>query len=89
MNVEPIIDKFESFGWRTIPVKNGHDYNEILSAIEKALIPARKPTVIVCNTIKGKGVAFAERNPSYHGVALSKEEMQIAIPALEKELQNI
>jgi len=89
MNVEPIIDKFEAFGWRTIPVKNGHNFDELLFAVEKALLPVRKPTVIVCNTVKGKGVAFAERNPSYHGVALSREEMEVAIPALEKELQNI
>jgi transketolase len=86
MNVEPIMDKFESFGWKVIPVKNGHDFDELLDAIHRALLTTRKPTCIVCSTVKGKGVTFAERKASYHGVALSTEEMQEAIPALEKEL---
>ncbi|MFC1655466.1 transketolase [Patescibacteria group bacterium] len=88
MNVEPITDKFESFGWKVIPVKNGHDFEEILDAIDRALITTRKPTAIVCSTIKGKGVTFAERNGSYHGVALSKEEMEEAIPALERQIKE-
>lgn len=86
MNVEPITDKFESFGWKVIPVKNGHNFEELLEAIDRALITTRKPTAIVCSTIKGKGVTFAERNASYHGVALSKQEMEEAIPALERQL---
>lgn len=86
MNVEPIVEKFESFGWRVIKVRNGHNFDELLNAIEKTFHSARKPTCIVCNTIKGKGVTFAERNASYHGVPLSKEEMAEAIPALEKLL---
>ena len=86
MNVDPIVDKFESFGWRTIPVNNGHDFEELLGAIDKALFTARKPTCIVCKTVKGKGVTFAERNASYHGVALSTQEMEEAIPALERQL---
>lgn len=88
MNVEPIIDKFESFGWKGIPVKNGHDFDELLSAIEKAFHVARKPVAIVCKTVKGKGVTFAERKASYHGAALSKQEMAEAIPALEQELKK-
>ncbi len=86
MNVEPITDKFESFGWKVIPVKNGHDFDELLDAIDRALITTRKPVAIVCSTVKGKGVTFAERNASYHGVALSKEEMEEAIPALERQI---
>lgn len=88
MNVEPIVDKFESFGWKTIQVKNGHDYEELLSAVEKAFHVARKPTVIVCKTVKGKGVTFAERKASYHGVALSTQEMAEATSAFEKELSK-
>lgn len=86
MNVEPIVDKFESFGWKAMPVKNGHDFEELLLAIDRAIQTTRKPVAIICSTIKGKGVTFAESKASYHGVALSKEEMAEAIPALEKEL---
>lgn len=86
MNVEPIVEKFESFGWNVIKVRNGHDYDKLLDAIDKAVVKTRKPTCIVCNTIKGKGVIFAEKKAGYHGVPLSKQEMKEAIPALERTL---
>ena len=89
MKVEPIVDKFEAFGWRVIPVKNGHDFEELFFAIEKALTSSRKPTCIVCNTVKGKGVSFAEGKVGYHGMPLSDEEMAEAIPALEKKLAEL
>jgi transketolase len=89
MKVEPIVDKFEAFGWRVIPVKNGHDFEELFFAIEKAFTSSRKPTCIVCNTVKGKGVSFAEGKVGYHGMPLSDEEMAEAIPALEKKLAEL
>lgn len=86
MNVEPIVEKFESFGWNVIKVRNGHDYDALLEAIEKALITTRRPTCIICNTVKGKGVTFAEKKAGYHGVPLSDQEMKEAIPALKNTL---
>lgn len=86
MNVEPIVEKFESFGWHVLKVRNGHDFEELLEAIDKALITKRRPTCIVCNTIKGKGVTFAEKKAGYHGVPLSDQEMNEAIPALKRTL---
>lgn len=87
--VEPIGPKFAAFGWNVINVANGHDFDEIRDAIRRARKTKLKPTAIVCETIKGKGVPFAEHKASYHGVALSKEEMAEAIPILEKELQQL
>lgn len=86
--VEPIGPKFAAFGWNVINVANGHDFDELRDAIRRARKTKLKPTVIVCETVKGKGVPFAEHKASYHGVALSKEEMAEAIPILEKELQQ-
>ena len=86
MNVEPIVEKFESFGWHVLKVRNGHDYGALLEAVDKALVTTRRPTCIVCNTIKGKGVTFAEKKASYHGVPLSDQEMNEAIPALKRTL---
>jgi len=86
MNVEPIVEKFESFGWHVIKVRNGHDYEELIDAIDKAVITTRRPTCIVCNTVKGKGVTFAEKKAGYHGVPLSDQEMNEAIPALKRTL---
>lgn len=87
--VEPIGPKFAAFGWNVINVADGHNFDELRDAIRRAWKTKLKPTVLVCETIKGKGVPFAEHKPSYHGVALSKEEMAEAIPILEKELKNL
>lgn len=84
MNVDPIAEKFEAFGWRVIKVLNGHNYDDLLNAIDKAQSGARKPACIICKTIKGRGVTFAERKAGYHNVALSEQEMKEAT----KELNN-
>ena len=75
MNVDPIQSKFESFGWRVIQVENGHSVEELLSAIDKARKYTRQPVCLWCHTVKGKGVPFAENKVSYHGAALSDEEL--------------
>lgn len=82
--VEPIDQKFAAFGWNVINVTNGHDFDELREAVRKAMKIRLKPTMIVCNTVKGKGVPFAENKPEYHGKPLSKEEMAVAVPILEK-----
>lgn len=89
MNVDPIFDKFQAFGWNAIVVRDGHNYDQLLDAFAKAHEFQRKPTVIIAHTVKAKGVSFAEDKVSYHGVALSKEEMEIAVPALEQLLDTL
>ncbi|MBU1992892.1 MAG: transketolase [Patescibacteria group bacterium] len=89
MNVDPVAQKFESFGWKVIQVVNGHDMDEVSGAIKKALKVQRQPICIVANTIKGKGVPFAEGKASYHGTPLSDEEMAEAIPLLKKEIETL
>lgn len=89
MNVEPIVEKFESFGWRVIKVRNGHNYEELLSAVDKVYYAARKPNCIVCNTIKGKGVEFAERKAGYHKQSLSSQEMKEATKTLESKIKTL
>lgn len=84
--VEPIGQKFAAFGWNVINVANGHDFDELRDAVRRAFRMKLRPTMIVCDTVKGKGVSFAENKPGYHGVPLSKEEMAVAVPVLEKEL---
>lgn len=86
--VEPIGQKFASFGWNVVNVADGHDLDELRDAVRRACKVKLKPSVLVCNTVKGKGVPFTEHKPNYHGVPLSKEEMAVAIPILEKELNK-
>ena len=82
MNVEPLAQKWQSFGWNTIEV-DGHDIVQVIAALEKAQKMAGKPSVIVARTVKGKGVSFMENNPDFHGKAPNAEETKIAIKELE------
>ena len=81
MNPTPIDKKFEAFGWNVLVI-DGHNYDEILDAIEKAKNFKGKPTAVVCKTVKGKGVSFMENEASWHGTAPSKEQRDIAIKEL-------
>ena len=74
----PIDKKFEAFGWNVIVI-NGHDYEEIINAIQKAKSTKGAPTCIVCNTVKGKGVSFMENEATWHGTAPTKEQCEQAI----------
>ena len=73
MNPSPIDKKFEAFGWNVIVI-DGHNYDEILDAIEKAKNHKGQPTAVICKTVKGKGVSFMENEASWHGTAPSKEQ---------------
>lgn len=84
MEVDPIQDKFEAFGWQVIQVMQGHDFNEILSAVDRAGTSVRKPVCIWCHTLSGKGVSFAENKPYYHRSTLSEPEYNEAIANLQK-----
>ena len=82
-NVKSVGDvalKFKAFGWNTIEI-NGHNISDIYNAIETAK-KADKPTVIVANTVKGKGVSFMENNAGWHGKAPNDEQLKDALKEL-------
>ena len=81
MDVEPLEDKWRAFGWSTCQV-NGHDVDEIRDALDKAEGVEDRPSMIICNTIKGKGVSFMENKVGYHGVAPTPEELKLALAEL-------
>lgn len=78
MNPSPIDKKFEAFGWNVLVI-DGHNYDEILEAIEKAKNHKGQPTAVICKTVKGKGVSFMENEASWHGTAPSKEQCEQAL----------
>lgn len=82
MNLEPFTRKWQAFGWHIIDI-DGHDFDQILSAFQRAEKIKNKPTVIVARTIKGKGVSFMENNVAFHGKAPTWEEAQRALKELE------
>lgn len=88
MNIEPIAEKFAAFGWHTLNV-NGHSVEELLKAFEQAKgnVGSGKPTMIVADTIKGRGVSFMESETvKWHGVAPTKEQAEKAIKEIKTTL---
>ncbi len=83
MNLTPIADKWRSFGWHTIQC-DGHSIEELLRAFSEAKTIKQKPTVIIAETVKGKGVFFMEHVVDFHGRAPTQEEKTIALGELEK-----
>jgi transketolase len=82
MNLEPLTQKWQAFGWHTIDI-DGHDFDQILSAFQGAEKVKGKPAIIVARTIKGKGVSFMENNVGFHGKAPTLEEAEKALKELE------
>jgi transketolase len=80
-SLEPIKEKFESFNFDVIEV-DGHNENEIISAIKK-LEYSKKPIVVICNTIKGKGVSFMENNVLWHYRSPQGEDFEKAVQELK------
>ena len=78
----PIAEKCEAFGWNGVKI-DGHDMGQILDAFTKARNCAGKPTAIIAETIKGKGVSFMEDQAGWHGKAPNDEQTAQAIEELE------
>ena len=78
MNIYPIDEKFRSFGFEVINV-DGHNISELISAFEQAKKTKGKPTAIIANTIKGKGVSFMENQAGWHGKAPNEEQYKQAM----------
>ena len=81
MRVDPLTDKWRSFGWNVIEI-DGHSFEEIIDALEKAENTKDQPTMIIAKTIKGKGVSFMENAVGWHGNAPKKEEAELALKEL-------
>lgn len=72
-DIDTYCSRFEAFGWQTIGI-DGHDFDEILPALDKAKSSTDKPTMIVAKTYKGKGVSSLENEDNWHGKAVPKGE---------------
>jgi transketolase len=84
MSYEPLEKRWESFGWSVREI-NGHDLKQIVEKASSIPFERDKPSVIIANTVKSKGLSFAEDKVDYHYWKATPEELQIA----EKELAEI
>ena len=84
----PIDKKFEAFNFNVIKV-NGHDFDELDDAFTRARAAKGMPTVIVMNTVKGKGVSFMENKAEWHGAAPNDEQYRQAMHDLDEIEKSI
>lgn len=82
--LEPLDKKFESFGFEVIKIC-GHCFNQIEEAFEKAKSIKGKPTVIIAETVKGKGVSYMEDQVGWHGKAPNQEQYELALNELRAQ----
>jgi transketolase len=85
MPMEPVADKWRSFGWHAIEI-HGHNMREVLDALDKADEVDGIPTIIVARTIKGKGVSFMEHDHYWHGSPPTEAQFHAALTELEGEI---
>jgi len=81
MSIAPVADKWRSFGWEVMEV-DGHDFSQLLPALDRCQGVKGRPSLIIAHTIKGKGVSFMENQVKYHGIAPTPEELQRALKEL-------
>lgn len=84
MPLEPLRDKWKAFNWHT-QVIDGHNFEEIVSAVGEAHAVYERPSVIIASTIPGKGVSYMERDYKWHGIPPNAEQAKVAL----KELRTL
>jgi len=81
MRTDPLPDKWQAFGWHVQEV-DGHDLSKVIEALEKARDVRGRPSVIIAQTVKGKGVSFMENSAEWHGKAPNPEQTERALAEL-------
>ena len=87
MNIEPLANRLRDFGWAVNEI-DGHDMSQIVGTLEKVPFTSGKPSAIIANTVKGKGVSFMENVPMWHYRAPNKEEVELALQELKEGLDR-
>ena len=81
----PIDLKFEAFHFHVIRVADGHDFGQLEAAFAEARETKGRPSVIICKTVKGKGVSFMENQVGWHGSAPNQQQYETAMEELERK----
>ena len=83
VGLDPLPEKWRAFGWN-VQIIDGHNVRQIIDAIDKASRSRKSPSVIIMNTVKGKGVSFMENNAGFHGRACKPDEYEQAVKELKE-----
>jgi transketolase len=81
-DIPNIAEKWHAFGWNVLSV-DGHDVGAVLDALDEAAAHKGAPTVLVAETVKGKGVSFAENTAAFHNGAMTQEQYHKALGEIE------
>lgn len=87
-NTNPIVDKWKGFGWDVLCI-DGHDIKQIADALDRAEATKGVPTVIIADTVKGKGISFAENIVGFHNGSMSPDQYEQACQELDDRLANL
>ena len=82
-DIPDIAEKWRAFGWNALSV-DGHDVGAVLDALDEAAAAKGAPTVIVAETVKGKGVSFAENTATFHNAPMTQEQYDKALLEIEE-----
>ena len=88
MGLEPLAEKWRAFGWDAVEI-DGHNFLQILNALDEADNHKKQPSMIILNTVKGKGVSFMENNVDFHGVPPNEMEYNIAMEEFDLMLKRL
>ena len=81
MNSAPLEDKLRAFNFNVVTI-NGHDFDQIESAVQAFHAETKKPTCIILDTVKGTGVSYMTNSVAWHGKGPNDEEYQVAMNEL-------
>lgn len=87
MGLDPLEDKWASFGWNVVSI-DGNDMDSLVEALEAVPSVKNKPTLIMANTVKGKGVYFAENVPHWHHHVPNDEQLEMALNELTALIES-
>ena len=82
-DTNPYREKWEAFGWNVVEI-DGHDIQQIKDALDSVEQVKGKPSIIIANTIKGKGLSFTENTAAFHNGAMTREQYELAIKILSE-----
>ena len=86
--IEPIRPKWESFGWNVLE-SDGHDFSALIKVLDISKREEKRPSLIIANTTKGKGIKIAEDNPEWHSRVPRGREWELACSDLKISVEDL
>lgn len=87
-DIEPLADKWRDFGWSTFEA-NGHSFYSLSQKLAAAEAVERRPSIVICHTVKGKGIPFVENYPSKPNILLTEEQYQQCLDVIQRAEQEV